>query len=45
MLLQSGFADGMALESQLYSEIMVTEDAREGTTAFAEKRPAQFTGR
>lgn len=45
VLLQSGFAEGMTLESQLYSEIMVTEDAREGTTAFAEKRPAQFTGR
>jgi enoyl-CoA hydratase len=45
VLLQSGFAQGMTLESQLYSEIMVTEDAREGTTAFAEKRPAQFKGR
>ena len=45
VLLQSGFAEGMTLESQLYSEIMVTEDAREGTTAFAEKRPAQFKGR
>ena len=45
VLLQSGFTEGMALESQLYSEIMVTEDAREGTTAFAEKRPARFKGR
>lgn len=45
VLLQTGFAEGMALESELYSEIMVTEDAREGTTAFAEKRPAQFKGR
>ena len=45
VLLQSGFAEGMTLESQLYSEIMVTEDAREGTTAFAEKRPAEFRGR
>ena len=45
VLLQSGFAEGMTLESQLYSEIMVTEDAREGTTAFAEKRPAEFKGR
>lgn len=45
VLLQSGFAEGMSLESQLYSEIMVTEDAREGTTAFAEKRPAEFKGR
>ncbi len=45
VLLQSGFAEGMTLESQLYSEIMATEDAREGTTAFAEKRPARFAGR
>lgn len=45
VLLQSGFSDGMALESQLYSEIMVSEDAKEGTTAFAEKRPANFKGR
>ena len=45
VLLQTGFAEGMMLESQLYSEIMVTEDAREGTAAFAEKRPAQFKGR
>ncbi len=44
-LLPSGFAEGMALESRLYSEIMVTEDAREGTTAFAEKRQAHFKGR
>ena len=45
VLLQSGFAEGMTLESQLYSEIMATDDAREGTTAFAEKRPAEFKGR
>ena len=45
VLLRSGFAEGMTLESQLYSEIMQTEDAREGTTAFAEKRPARFRGR
>lgn len=45
MLDQSGFAEGMAIESRLYSEIMETEDAREGTTAFAEKREAVFKGR
>ena len=45
VLLESGFAQGMTLESQLYAEIMTTEDAREGTTAFTEKRPAVFRGR
>ena len=45
VLLESGFAQGMTLESQLYAEIMTTEDAREGTTAFTEKRPAVFKGR
>ena len=41
----SGFAEGMAIESRLYSEIMETADSREGTTAFAEKREAKFQGR
>ncbi len=41
----SGFAEGMAIESRLYSEIMETADSREGTTAFAEKREANFQGR
>ena len=41
----AGFAEGMAIESRLYSEVMQSEDAREGTTAFAEKRPAVFRGR
>ena len=45
VLAPSGFAEGMAIESRLYSDIMETEDAREGTTAFAEKREAQFKGR
>ena len=45
MLDQSGFAQGMAIESRLYSQIMETQDAREGTTAFAEKRPPTFQAR
>lgn len=45
VLESSGFGEGMRLESRLYAEIMATEDAREGTTAFAEKRPAKFQGR
>ncbi len=45
VLLRSGFAEGMSLESELYAEVMRSADAREGTTAFAEKRPARFSGR
>ena len=45
VLLPSGFAEGMSLESQLYADVMRSEDAKEGTTAFAEKRPAIFRGR
>ena len=45
MLNQSGFAQGMAIESRLYSQIMETRDAREGATAFAEKRPPTFQAR
>lgn len=37
--------EGMRLEAQLYQEVQVTEDAREGARAFAEKRPARFQGR
>ena len=45
VLAPSGFVEGMAIESRLYSRIMETDDAREGTTAFAEKREANFRGR
>lgn len=37
--------DGMRLEAQLYQEVQVTEDAREGARAFAEKRAPRFQGR
>jgi len=32
-------------EAQLFGELCATEDAREGTQAFLEKRPAEFKGR
>jgi len=32
-------------EAQLFGELCATEDAREGTSAFIEKRAAEFQGR
>jgi enoyl-CoA hydratase len=32
-------------EAGLFGDLLATEDAREGTRAFLEKRPARFTGR
>jgi enoyl-CoA hydratase/carnithine racemase len=37
-------ADGLALERDLMEELFRTDDAREGLTAFSEKRTAEFTG-
>ena len=37
--------DGLALEAAGQRELMKTEDSREGTNAFAEKRPPQWKGR
>ncbi len=37
--------DGMNLEANHFAILSGTEDMREGTTAFLEKRPAAFTGR
>lgn len=38
-------ADANLLESTLFGQLSVTEDAREGARAFVEKRPAQWKGR
>lgn len=37
--------DGLAEESRLFGECFATEDAREGVSAFLEKRAASFKGR
>lgn len=38
-------AEGLALESRLFSQLFSTEDVREGTSAFLEKRAPVFKGR
>jgi enoyl-CoA hydratase len=43
--LEQPLAEGLAHEATLFGLVATTEDMREGTRAFLEKRPAQFTGR
>lgn len=43
--LSVGLDAGLVRESELYFEIMRTEDAVEGATAFTEKRDPQYRGR
>ncbi len=38
-------AEGLALETEGFEAAFATEDAREGVTAFLEKRPPEFRGR
>jgi enoyl-CoA hydratase len=38
-------AEGLALEAELFSRLFATEDMREGTRAFLEKRPPIFQGK
>jgi enoyl-CoA hydratase len=37
-------AEGLYLEAVLFAVACASEDKKEGTTAFLEKRPAQFKG-
>ena len=43
--LEMPLAEGLYLEATLFSLCCTTEDMKEGTQAFLEKRPAKFTGR
>jgi enoyl-CoA hydratase len=38
-------SEGLAFEAELFSQLFSTEDVREGTRAFLEKRPPVFRGR
>src|ERR1043166_1414095 len=38
-------AEGLALEAKLFAALFASEDVREGTAAFLEKRPAAFKGK
>lgn len=43
--LDGALAEGLALEGKLFALCTATEDMREGTAAFLQKRPAKFEGR
>jgi enoyl-CoA hydratase len=43
--METSQAEGLRIEASLFAICASTDDKREGTTAFVEKRPAVFTGR
>jgi enoyl-CoA hydratase len=43
--LEMTLTEGLQLEENLFGVICGTEDMREGTAAFLDKRPAHFTGK
>jgi enoyl-CoA hydratase/carnithine racemase len=43
--METPLAEGLYLEAVLFGVACATEDKKEGTTAFLEKRPAQFKGK
>jgi enoyl-CoA hydratase/carnithine racemase len=43
--LEMSFADGLALERELQQQLFLSDDAREGISAYVEKRTPNFKGR
>jgi len=43
--LSTGLEEGLRFEATAFGVAAATEDRREGTRAFLEKRPARFTGK
>src|SRR5437764_10249055 len=43
--METPLAEGLYIEAVLFGAACATEDEKEGTTAFLQKRPAQFKGR
>ena len=43
--MEMALAEGLYLEATLFGVCCATEDKNEGTSAFLEKRPAQFKGK
>jgi len=43
--LEAAFGEGLAIERELQQQLFQSDDAKEGLTAYVEKRPAKFSGK